>query len=71
MDHQVTHRTSTHVFWRTYSNKHPLYQITKKGEPMPTTGYYFPEHLLSLYGFKDMDISEVFDMKEKPWAKFK
>tara|TARA_R100000935_G_C2832077_1_gene165698 strand:- start:1729 stop:1983 length:255 start_codon:yes stop_codon:yes gene_type:complete len=65
MDHKVTHRNDTHVFWRTYECKQVLYQITKKGEPMPHTGYYYPEHLLFINGYSSLDVEKTFDMSGK------
>ena len=65
MEHKVTYRSETHNFWRTYNKKQPLYQITKKGEPMPHTGYYYPEHLLSIKGYSHLNVEETFDMVGK------
>ena len=65
MDHKVTYRNDTHVFWRTYEYKQVLYQITKKGEPMPHTGYYYPEHLLFINGYSSLDVEKTFDMSGK------
>lgn len=70
MNHKVTYRNSTHVFWRTYESDQILYQITKIGEPMPSTGYYYPEHLLFINGYTGLDIEKTFDMSGKKILRF-
>ena len=70
MNHRVTYRNGKHVFWRTYDSGQILYQITKVGEPMPSTGYYYPEHLLSINGYKDLNMEETFDMLGKKILRF-
>jgi hypothetical protein len=39
-----------------------LYQITKKGDPMPITGYWSASHILSLKGYSKEDAHKMFDM---------
>lgn len=62
--HTLTHRTRDHNFWRTFELDHILYHITKRGEPMPTTGYSYPEYILHLKGYSNLDIKEVFKLGE-------
>tara|TARA_B100000809_G_scaffold254239_1_gene291198 strand:+ start:1443 stop:1655 length:213 start_codon:yes stop_codon:yes gene_type:complete len=67
MDYILTHRTNEHNFWKTNSPGQELYNITKRGEPMPTGGWWYPKHILMLKGYKDLSVDEVFQMEGRAY----
>ena len=62
MEMTLVNKTKDHNLYRTNVKRQMLYQITKKNDPKPTTGYWSASHVLKQKGYSKEDAHKMFDM---------
>lgn len=68
MNAKLVHQTTNHDFYKIrfashddYSQIQVVYNIVPKGDKPPTTGYYRPDTILKIKGYKKLKVFQTFE----------